>query len=156
MSYGYIYEEETQLPAWKLEDSVTTILGYACKSATTNFRGRKWNVYYTPEIPLNRGPWKLWGLPGLIVYAEDEAKNFKYILTGFEKVQYQVPILSETVRFSSNKIKKLPKEEVKKIEKLYHNNIYDFMDLLSGKTRKLSSNNNNRKLSIPYIPLEKE
>lgn len=38
--------------------------------ATTIFRGRKWTVYFTEDIPLPLGPWKLGALPGLILSAE--------------------------------------------------------------------------------------
>lgn len=64
------YEEDiTSLP-WKLvPDSSTTILDYPCKYALLNYRGRCWKVWYTEEIPLSLGPWKLHGLPGLIMKA---------------------------------------------------------------------------------------
>ena len=37
--------------------------------ATTHFRGRDWKVWFSEEIPLPLGPWKLGGLPGLILAA---------------------------------------------------------------------------------------
>jgi hypothetical protein len=40
-----------------------------CKKATTNFRGRYWEAWYTEEIPIGQGPWKLCGLPGMILKA---------------------------------------------------------------------------------------
>lgn len=40
------------------------LLGFKCKSATAEFRGRKYKVWYTMEIPIPIGPWKLGGLPG--------------------------------------------------------------------------------------------
>lgn len=56
-----------------------------CKNAKTTFRGRTYNVWYTEKIPITAGPWKLNGLPGLILFAEDEmgiykweVKNIKY------------------------------------------------------------------------------
>ena len=33
-----------------------------CKKATTNFRGRYWEVWYTEDIPISQGPWKLCGI----------------------------------------------------------------------------------------------
>ena len=67
----YLVEEEIPTMEWTIgEDSVQTILGYECHKATTKFRGREWNVWFTEEIPVSLGPWKLNGLPGIILQAE--------------------------------------------------------------------------------------
>ena len=50
--------------------------GYLCQTATCKFRGVEWHVCYTEEIPSSAGPWRLRGLPGLIVKAENEAHTF--------------------------------------------------------------------------------
>lgn len=52
------------------EDSVQTIIGYECHKAVTKFRGREWAVWYADGIPVSLGPWKLNGLPGIILQAE--------------------------------------------------------------------------------------
>ncbi|MEO8773405.1 MAG: GLPGLI family protein [Gelidibacter sp.] len=65
----YIKEDKSNLN-WTLSDSTQTILGYKCSMATTNFRGREYIVFYTDDILTNIGPWKLHGLPGLILKVE--------------------------------------------------------------------------------------
>lgn len=47
--------------------------GYICTKAIARFRGRNYIAWFTPQIPLPYGPWKLIGLPGLIlkVYTAD-------------------------------------------------------------------------------------
>lgn len=67
----HTYTEDWEKPLWQLCDSTLTILGYECSSATCFFRGRQWFAFFTPEIPMNDGPWKLCGLPGLILKAFD-------------------------------------------------------------------------------------
>jgi len=62
--------------AWTLTDDTLTIGGYYCQTATCKFRGVEWHVCYTEEIPSSAGPWRLRGLPGLIVKAENEAHTF--------------------------------------------------------------------------------
>lgn len=57
---------------WVISNDTMTILGKKCFSAKCNFRGRKYIAYFCPEIPINDGPWKLNGLPGLILYAKTE------------------------------------------------------------------------------------
>ncbi|WP_438638229.1 GLPGLI family protein [Muribaculum gordoncarteri] len=40
------------------------------------FGGRNWKVYYTNDIPVPYGPWKLNGVKGLVLKAEDSENNF--------------------------------------------------------------------------------
>ena len=68
--------EETPDIAWTLTDDTLTASGYLCQQATVTFRGVAWAVWYTEEIPSSAGPWRLRGLPGLIVKAESEAHTF--------------------------------------------------------------------------------
>ena len=67
----YIYEETIPQMKWTLLPDSEEICGYKCYKAITNFRGRQWEAWYTDEIPLNYGPWKLGNLPGLILKAQD-------------------------------------------------------------------------------------
>ena len=71
-----------ELPMWNLIDSDTTktFAGYAVKKAEADYLGRKWTVWYTEEVPVNAGPWLLWGCPGLIVYAIDSEKLFNFYI----------------------------------------------------------------------------
>lgn len=70
---GLRITEESLKVDWNVEeDSIKNILGYDCSMATTLFRGRQWKVWFTYDIPLPQGPWKLIGLPGLILQAECE------------------------------------------------------------------------------------
>lgn len=71
------YEEEMPQFDWELTDSMTIVLGYECREARCSFRGREWSAFYCEEIPVPDGPWKLSGLPGLIMKAGDE--NGEYI-----------------------------------------------------------------------------
>ena len=68
--------EPTPDIAWALTDDTLTVNGYLCQQATTMFRGVKWHVWYTEEIPSSAGPWRLRGLPGMIVEAKSEAHTF--------------------------------------------------------------------------------
>ena len=69
------YEPTPDL-AWMLTDDTLTVSGYLCQQATVTFRGVEWHVWYTDEIPSSAGPWRLRGLPGMIVEAKSEAHTF--------------------------------------------------------------------------------
>lgn len=66
---------------WKLLSERKKILNFNCQAALGNFRGRIYKVWFTPEIPLSNGPWKLRGLPGMILEAEDSQSEYSYIAT---------------------------------------------------------------------------
>ena len=72
--YPYRFESHEPLVGanWKLTDDTLTICGLPCHRATGELYGKKWTVWYTEDIPSSAGPWKLRGLPGLIVKAEDD------------------------------------------------------------------------------------
>ncbi|MDR1552407.1 MAG: GLPGLI family protein [Prevotellaceae bacterium] len=81
----FIYEEPVPKFKWKILSDTITISGYKCKKATTSFRGRDYEVWFTPFIPIRQGPWKFNGLPGLILKAADTKGYFEWIATGIEK-----------------------------------------------------------------------
>ena len=71
---------------WVISEEVKTIAGYQCIKATTSFRGVDWIVWFAPEIALPYGPWKLHGLPGLIMNASAGTESSKWII---EKIEYK-------------------------------------------------------------------
>lgn len=81
---GYYTEPLSEMEWTVCEDSVARILGYECKMATSNYHGRDWKVWFTTDIPIPFGPWKLRGLPGLILKA-DANGGYSFTLTDIEK-----------------------------------------------------------------------
>lgn len=79
------YDEPIYEMEWTImEDSIKNILGFECIKAQTDYHGRTWKVWFSPEIPVHDGPWKLHGLPGMILNADGgdgfviEAKEIGY------------------------------------------------------------------------------
>lgn len=83
----FIYEAQEALEPikWKLSEDTLTVCGYLCKKATCELHGRKWTVHYSEEIPTSAGPWKLCGLPGLIVEAECDGGIHHFTLTDIQR-----------------------------------------------------------------------
>ena len=84
---NYLTEEASPMIDWQLSNDTLTISGLKCQKATCHFKGRDYDVWYSPEIPFNSGPWKLNGLPGLIVQAIDSKKEVMFKFDGFESVK---------------------------------------------------------------------
>ncbi len=72
-----------------IEDSTSTVLGYECVMATAEYHGRHWKAWFSPEIPMSFGPWKLRGLPGLIFKAEANG-DFSFEATGIEQTDRMI------------------------------------------------------------------
>ena len=70
---------------WDVEEGDTLICGYQCQKASTAFGGRKWNVWYTLDVPYSDGPWKLCGLPGLIMKADDDKGDYSFTAVEISK-----------------------------------------------------------------------
>lgn len=86
----FYYEEEIPQSNWEVGDSSKTILGYECFTATADFHGRKWIVWFTPEIPVVAGPWKLQGAPGLILEAATEDGLYSFVADGIQQTDKNI------------------------------------------------------------------
>lgn len=89
LEHGY-YTEPLDEIQWEIGDSTKTVLGYECSMATTDYHGRHWTAWFTPEIPLQEGPWKLTGLPGLILEASESTGQHGFIATGLEPSNQEI------------------------------------------------------------------
>jgi len=74
----YRCEEANEAPQWELTDETATILSYPCRKATCSFKGRDYEAWFTTDIPRSEGPWKLQGLPGLILRAQDARREYAF------------------------------------------------------------------------------
>lgn len=72
---------------WKISNETMKIGEYNTQKATTDFGGRSWVAWFSKDIPLQDGPYKFSGLPGLIVKIEDTDKNYSWELKGNKPVQ---------------------------------------------------------------------
>lgn len=84
---NYLVEETAAQIDWKILKDTMSFSGIPCQKATTRFKGRNWIAWFATEIPFQSGPWKLNGLPGLIVEAYDDKKEVKFTFAGLENVK---------------------------------------------------------------------
>ncbi len=78
--------EDIHPQQWEIATDTITVLGYNCQKAATSFRGRNYIAWFTMDIPVSEGPWKLYGLPGLILKVEDMENIFSFTAIGLEKL----------------------------------------------------------------------
>ena len=146
---SYTYQEDIPQIDWVLSDSTKMICGYLCHQATATFRGRNWVAWYC-DIPKSVGPWKLNGLPGLILAAQTEDKEHTFTAV--------------SVRKSSSPITIPDKEYFKTTRERFNKALADYKanPAKSWKNSPLAPKDMNGKpMPIPkrklfYSPLEKE
>lgn len=113
---GY-YEEPFSEIDWVInEDSTKTVLGYQCVMASTDYHGREWTVWFTPEIPLQDGPWKFCGLQGLVMEASEPSGQHRFSITGIESSSQAIyPIFS-------SEYEKMDRKDMLRAERHYREN----------------------------------
>ncbi|MBQ8443140.1 MAG: GLPGLI family protein [Bacteroides sp.] len=90
----YCYEDSEVSFDWIIVpmEKPDTVMGYPCGKATTTFRGRTYEVWYTDEIAVDNGPWKFQGLPGLILYVKDTERDYFFKCTALYKPTWYSPM----------------------------------------------------------------
>ena len=94
-SQNYCYVDSLHTQTWTMGDSTREVLGYTCQQATADFRGRRWTAWFATDIPVSDGPWKLGGLPGLILKAYDERQQHVFTAVGLERVKDEPIIFNQ-------------------------------------------------------------
>lgn len=67
----FVKENDKYNVNWNITGETKKIGKFVCQKALGEFRGRTYYAWFAPEIALGFGPWKLNGLPGLILEAGD-------------------------------------------------------------------------------------
>ncbi len=89
----YAYTE-SQPFSWKILPETVTIGEYKTQKAETEFGGRKWEVWFTMDLPYQDGPYKFSGLPGLIIKAQDTKGDYTFDLMQVKKIA-EIPTLDQ-------------------------------------------------------------
>ena len=87
---------------WVLLSETKRVGNYNCLKATIKIHEVDYTVWYTLEIPLVFGPWKLRGLPGLILEAYDST-NYYHIRA--EKIIFNDNCIETDQILNENKLK---------------------------------------------------
>lgn len=85
MANAYLIESAMPAINWTISNDTATFGGLHCQKATGHFRGRDYIVWFCPDLPVHTGPWKLNGLPGVIVDAHDTKNEVVFAFDGVEK-----------------------------------------------------------------------
>lgn len=136
--------EEEQKPEWKILQDKQKIGEYNAQKATTNFGGREWVAWFSTEIPFQDGPYKFYGLPGLIVKIEDKTGSHSMTLVGnktFQTVKTQEQELPAGIQLFGMGGKEIETNE-KQFKKVWKNYVNDPTKNMREMMMKNSDGNN--------------
>ncbi len=115
----FILKEELPDIQWQIQSGTKKIERFNCIKAVGEFGGRIYDVWFTPDIPVRLGPYKLWGLPGLILEAKSRDGRVSYEFKSYEspasdEVKIKKPNIGQEVsweEFQAHIINRLLKAE---------------------------------------------
>lgn len=114
---------------WDIEEDEKQIGDYLCQKATTSFAGRHYTAWFTTELPFSFGPWKLHGLPGLILEAHDDKNEVSFEYAGFDKLTESQPIVAPSYVLPCSR------DELKRLQKAFKDNTEAYYSTLQSSGR---------------------
>jgi len=88
---------------WKISPDTVSLGGMKCQKATATFKGRNYTAWFAPDLPYNTGPWKLCGLPGLILQAYDDRHEIEFVFDGLRPAPAAENILVPTAAIAATR-----------------------------------------------------
>jgi GLPGLI family protein len=122
---NYWYSENMHEQNWQIEEDTLTVIGYFCQKATCNFRGIEYVAWFTADIPINNGPWKFGGLPGLILKVYDKDNHNVFECVGIKKYQEKFSIII----YDYSNYKTIKREKLLKAWRLIYEDYFKFAGL---------------------------
>lgn len=98
---------------WKVSSEKEKIGEWNAQKAEADFAGRHWTAWFSTEIPIQDGPYKFSGLPGLIVKIEDKTGSHRMELKGIRNITGDLDINvfeAKEVAINSKQFQKVLKE----------------------------------------------
>ena len=127
----YCYVDSLHTQTRTMGDSTREVLGYTCQQATADFRGRRWTAWFATDIPVSDGPWKLGGLPGLILEAYDEGQQHVFTAVGLERVKDE-PIIFNRSFGDNQKFEQTNRLEFLRMERRFLMDSNSFIQMETG------------------------
>lgn len=139
---------------WKIANEKKRTGEFNIQKATTYFAGRKWVAWFTTDVPIQDGPYKFSGLPGLIVEISDETGSHKIELKGLKKIsetpQQELNMQGKDIPFLRKKPIEINRAKYLKIVAQYENDPVQAMrEVLGRPNSKVMINVNGKEISDP-------
>lgn len=119
LDYGLYYFKSTEVANkvdYQFTDSTKLVAGYHSEMATAHLYGRDWVIFFSTEVSLPHGPWKINGLPGIVTEAYSVDGAYRFELVGFEVFDEETDIAIPEVMLNQP-VREVTREELAWIRK---------------------------------------
>jgi len=145
-------EEVNEKPEWKILPDTMTLLTYPCQKAVCQFKGRDYEAWFTTEIPRSEGPWKLNGLPGLILKAKDSREHYTFEATAL------IQNHSEDIMYPGKGYEPISRKDLNKVYERYFADPVGFVTSMAPNVSIKMQGEDGQPMknpkNIPYNPIE--
>ncbi|WP_072781273.1 GLPGLI family protein [Flavobacterium haoranii] len=103
---------------WQLTNETKIIYGYTCKKATAVWGRGEYVAWFTEDIPVQAGPEKFDGLPGLILYVGTPYYEYSAVLVKEmkDKVNIEKPNFDKIKTYTLEEINDIIKQKIKGLQ----------------------------------------
>ncbi|WP_044265447.1 GLPGLI family protein [Bacteroides timonensis] len=140
---NYKYSEHMPIQEWKIQNDTLSVNGFLCQKAICHFRGRDYIAWFTTDIPINAGPWKFSGLPGLILKIYDTKHIYTFECVKIENGKFAIR------KYNFTNYKSIERKKLLKLQKKLNEN---YFGIVGGEM----PNGGKMPDPISYEPLELE
>lgn len=148
---------DTRKMDWKILPKKEKIGEFNTQKASLDFAGRIWTAWFVSDIPIQDGPYKFHGLPGLIIKIEDKTKSHSFILKEIKKSNSDQEWVSDNNKKSFSNTISIDHEKYKKQVVDFRNNPTKGMrQMLSGNTKIAMIDENGKPLDIEKMLRDQE
>lgn len=139
---------------WKISSEKKKLGTFNVQKATTDFAGRKWTAWFTTDVPIQDGPYKFSGLPGLIVEVADQTGTHKMELKGLKKIPESKTEELNTQGKDIPMLRKKPieinrQQYVKQLKQYENDPVQGMREILNRPNSKVMINVNGKEISDP-------
>lgn len=139
---------------WKIAPEKKKLGEFIVQKATAEFAGRSWIAWFTADVPIQDGPYKFSGLPGLIVEIYDHTGTHKMELKGLKKITEtkteELNTQGKDIPFTRKKPIDINRQQyVKQLKQFENDPVQSMREILSRPNSKVKINMGGKEISDP-------
>ena len=119
-----MYLEDMPEQDWRILEDTLTINSYLCQKAMCHFRGRDYIAWFAIDIPINNGPWKFGGLPGLILKVYDSQRLYTFECIKVENGKFPI------MKYRFKNYKPTERNKLLRLQRKINENFYQTAGLI--------------------------
>lgn len=142
---------------WRILSEKEKIGEFSTQKAVCHFAGRVWTAWFTPNIPIQDGPYKFNGLPGIIIKLEDKTKSHSFVLKEVKKLRPDQEWVSDSEKKVFGSLISIDEEKYKKqFIDSRENPTKGMRQMMSGSTKMIMVDESGKQLDIEKILRDKD